>query len=821
MGDSPAPVTSAKGTARATTTPRQQPQPRTPSTGTGTATGTGDGATLTLRVDAAAEAKSKSDRAVHSRVLVGAADAKRMGWKSGDEVMVSVSGSGSGREETEVLATCWVHSAQAKGTALLSAPLLAVFRKAGSIAPPAAAGAGATTPQTASRTTKASPATPSTNANAVAMAHSNSTTTISLRRIRSLGEATAIKLVSDEGESAAPFPFSDAMSRYAAFSLQGCAVGVGTAVSLRVGGSNHVLVVGEVAPSNSKNDGVVVTPHTRVAWVGDSLSSSASEEKEEEEPFAGLDDVAARLRNLIIANLNVETHARLAKLGLAPVRGALVHGPTGAGKSLLAAHVARSLQTDLNAVVVFLKGSELSSGALEDAFAKAPPVHAGGNTIPPSSLIIVLDDIEAGCPSRDARSSSTITTPTSPAANDVVASLLVWMDRARFLQTFVLATTRTPDAVDGALRRPGRFEEEVELAPPNAASRAAMMLAHVSRYPLAPDVTSASIRAIAEKAHGYVGADTAMLAREAAWRALERGSAAVALCDVDAAFAAVPPSAMREVAVEVPHVKWSDVGGMEDVKAVIKEAVELPLKKPHVFERLGIRPPSGVLLYGPPGCSKTMMAKCVATESDMSFIAVKGPELLSKWVGDSEKAVQATFRRARAAAPCVVFFDEVDALAGNRSDASGAGGGGVTARVLSQLLQEMDGVQDRGRVVVLCATNRPDMLDDALLRPGRLDRLVYVPPPDLVARVEIAKIHLRRVPRDFSDEELAAVVGEPTHGFSGAEVAAVCRDACLDAVETNADVVSLEMVRAAIAKVKPQITREMLEFYGAWAARRR
>jgi SpoVK/Ycf46/Vps4 family AAA+-type ATPase len=251
---------------------------------------------------------------------------------------------------------------------------------------------------------------------------------------------------------------------------------------------------------------------------------------------------------------------------------------------------------------------------------------------------------------------------------------------------------------------------------------------------------------------------------------------------------------------------------MHEVKALIRESVELPLKNPEAFVRLGIRPPNGVLLYGPPGCSKTLLAKAVASESEMNFIAIKGPELLSKWVGDSEKAIQATFRRARLSKPCVIFFDEIDALAVQRS----AEGGGVSHRVTSQLLQELDGIEPRSGVIVLCATNRPDLLDVALLRPGRIDRLVYVPPPDLDARMDILSIHLRTLPLLRQEEDIDLyLLGLNTEGFSGAEVASVCRNAALLAMERNDDFVSGDDLQRAIRAIVPQISPSVLdEFKG-------
>jgi len=372
------------------------------------------------------------------------------------------------------------------------------------------------------------------------------------------------------------------------------------------------------------------------------------------------------------------------------------------------------------------------------------------------------------------------------------------------------------------LRRPGRLDREIEIGVPTARERAQILAVHLAKVPHA--IATDDLEGIADAMHGYVGADIAAVCSEAGFLAAEalgEGNAGwkLEIGELKRAMARVPPTAMREVAVEVPRVLWSDIGGQEHVKQSLKEAVEWPLEHPEAFERMGIRPPKGLLLYGPPGCSKTLMAKALATEAQLNFIAIKGPELFSKWVGESEKAVKELFRKARLAAPSIIFFDEIDALAVKRGD-GGDGGGKVGERVLSQLLTELDGIEALKSVVVLGATNRPDLLDPALLRPGRLDRLVYSPPPDETDRAAILRVHTRSMPlgEDVSTTELAG----QTDRYSGAELAAVCREAALKAIQEDTEIthVSRRHFSAALVEIQPRIPTELLELYERFGAKK-
>eukprot|EP00697_Spironema_sp_BW2_P013652 gnl/Spiro4/3853_TR1899_c0_g1_i1.p1 gnl/Spiro4/3853_TR1899_c0_g1~~gnl/Spiro4/3853_TR1899_c0_g1_i1.p1 ORF type:complete len:403 (-),score=63.58 gnl/Spiro4/3853_TR1899_c0_g1_i1:3-1211(-) len=393
---------------------------------------------------------------------------------------------------------------------------------------------------------------------------------------------------------------------------------------------------------------------------------------------------------------------------------------------------------------------------------------------------------------------------------------------------FVLGATNRPRALDPSVRRAGRFDRELDIGIPTAPARVEILGALLRR--LSHTLSPSDIQEVAASCHGYTGADLASLCREAGLRSMRRARAqsaptngaaastdAITRGDVDQAFAAIRPSAMREIVLDVPNVRWDDIGGNEEIKQLIREAVEWPVRHPEAFQRLGIRPPRGVLLYGPPGCSKTLIAKALATESGLNFIAIKGPELFSKWVGESEKAVQEVFRKARAVAPAIVFFDEIDALATKRSAESG----GVADRVLSQLLTELDGIEPLKQVVVIAATNRPAALDDALLRPGRFDRLLYVGPPDRSARESIFKIACRKIP--LADDVCLAALAEKTNKYSGAEISAICREAAVSAMQEDlsATQVFARHFEAALALIPPRTSDSVLKSFEAFRGRSR
>jgi len=395
----------------------------------------------------------------------------------------------------------------------------------------------------------------------------------------------------------------------------------------------------------------------------------------------------------------------------------------------------------------------------------------------------------------------------------------------------VIGATNRPNAIDPALRRPGRFDREIEIGVPDKMGRYEVLQIHTRTMPLASDV---GLPRLSDICYGYTGADISALCREAAMKALRRylpemnleeervpsgilEKMEVNLEDFMNAYREITPTAMREVYIEVPTVHWSDVGGLTEVKQQLQEAVEWPLKKPEVFKRLGIRAPKGILLFGPPGCGKTMLARSVATESEANFISIKGPELFSKWVGESEKAIREVFRKGRTAAPSIIFFDELDSVVPRRG--TGFGDSGVSERVISQLLTELDGIESLENVVVIGATNRPDIIDPAILRPGRFDRLIFVPAPDVATRLQILKIHATNMP--LSAEVDLEHVASQTGGYSGADLEAVVREAGLVSLRRDIETknVTREDFRDALERIKPSITPDMENWYQGFGKR--
>jgi transitional endoplasmic reticulum ATPase len=522
------------------------------------------------------------------------------------------------------------------------------------------------------------------------------------------------------------------------------------------------------------------------------------------EDIGGLHEELQRIREMIELPLK---HPELFRhLGIEPPKGVILYGPPGTGKTL----IAKAIANETGAHFISINGPEIMSKFYGESEARLREVFQEAEQNAPS--IVFIDELDAIAPKRGE--------VTGEVERRVVSQLLTLMDGLKSRgQVVVIGATNRIEAIDPALRRPGRFDREIRIGVPDRNGRREILLIHTRRMPLAEDV---DLDELADITHGFVGADIAALVREAAMNALRRylpeidlekevipaevlEKIKVSREDFANALKTIQPSALREVVLEVPNVKWTDIGGLEAVKQELMEAVEWPLKYPEVFKRLGIRPPRGILLYGPPGTGKTLLAKAVATESQANFISVKGPEVLSKWVGESEKAVREIFRKARETAPCIIFFDELDSIAPRRGFHTDAG---VTDRIVNQLLTEMDGIQSLKGVVILGATNRPDILDPALLRPGRFDRVLYVPPPDKAARLAIFKIHTREMPLD-EDVDLD-ILASVTEGYTGADIEAVVREAAMLAARENinAQKVSMRHFEKALLKIKPSVGAE-------------
>ena len=603
------------------------------------------------------------------------------------------------------------------------------------------------------------------------------------------------------------------------------------------------------------------------------------------EDIGGLKDVIQKVREMI--ELPLKHPEIFEKLGIEPPKGVLLYGPPGTGKTLLAKAVAN----EANAHFIAINGPEIMSKYYGESEERLREVFKEAEENAPA--IIFIDEIDSIAPKREEVSGEV--------EKRVVSQLLTLMDGLKSRgKVIVIGATNRPDAIDPALRRPGRFDREIEVGVPDKQGRKEILQIHTRGMPIEPEFRKSKVieilekleqndayreavekalpkvreakdeeeikralrevdeklydevkakliddllEELAEKTHGFVGADLAALAREAAMVVLRRlinegkinpeqekippevlSELRVRKEDFYEALKMVEPSALREVLIEVPNVHWEDIGGLENVKQELREAVEWPLKYPEAFMGLGITPPKGILLYGPPGTGKTLLAKAVATESEANFIAIRGPEVLSKWVGESEKNIREIFRKARQAAPTVVFIDEIDAIAPRR----GTDVNRVTDRLINQLLTEMDGIQENSGVVVIAATNRPDIIDPALLRPGRFDRLILVPAPDEKARLEIFKVHTRKVPlaEDVNLEELA----KRTEGYTGADIAAVVREAAMLAMRRalqegiirpgmKADEirqkvkVTMKDFEEALKKIGPSVSKETMEYY--------
>ena len=575
-----------------------------------------------------------------------------------------------------------------------------------------------------------------------------------------------------------------------------------------------IMMLGHSVPFmvvNTRPNGIVkISPTTDITILSEPVPEMEMPSRTTYEDIGGLGDEIKRIREMV--ELPLRHPEIFQRLGIDPPKGVLLHGPPGGGKTLLARAVANESDANFYAI----NGPEIMSKFYGESEARMRKMFEDAEKNAPS--ILFIDEIDAIAPKRGE--------VTGEVERRVVAQLLASMDGLKGRgNVIVIGATNRPDALDPALRRPGRFDREIEIGIPDTDGRFEIIQIHTRGMPLADNV---ELKRISEITHGYTGADLEALSREAAMKALRRylpqidleekriphevlDQMEVTYDDILGAFREVTPTAMREVFIETPNVGWEDVGGLEEVKQNLREAVEWPLKKPEIFKRLGITPPKGILLHGPPGCGKTLLAKAVATESEANFISIRGPEIFSKWVGESEKAIREIFRKARMAAPSIIFFDEFDALVPRRG--TGISDSRVTERVISQLLTEIDGLLTLQNVVVLAATNRPDIIDPAVLRPGRFDRRVYVPPPDEEARLKILQIKTKDMPLD-SSVGLEALARRMS-GYSGADIDSVCREAAINALRRDVEVemVILSDFEDAMSEISPSVTPDMEKWY--------
>lgn len=516
--------------------------------------------------------------------------------------------------------------------------------------------------------------------------------------------------------------------------------------------------------------------------------------KKQLHPLGGVQDIIEEIKTYMDISFRIDNGERKFQ----PTRGLLIYGHSGIGKTAVCKYLIETTNCysiEINGPAIFSKYFGETESTMKDLFKKA---------IQNEPSIIFVDEIETVCP----RKSSASTEQERRVTSAFVSLLDSLHDNNN--RTFILATTRKPESIDPMLRRFGRLDKEIEIPIPDRLRRKSIL--HCLLKTLPSQVSEHDIEKISDLAHGYVAADLVNLCSQASMKCIKRSNDTIEKMDLLVALTVVRPSAMRELLIEVPNVRWSDIGGQGHLKLKLRQAVEWPLKHAESFQRLGVKPPAGVLLYGPPGCSKTMIAKALATESGLNFLSIKGPELFSKWVGESERAVRDLFTKARQVAPSIIFFDEMDAIGGERG-----AGEGVHERVLAQLLTELDGVVPLNSVTILAATNRPDRMDRALLRPGRLDRLIYVPLPDEETRLQIMELKLSKM--SVSEDVNAHSLVARTDGFSGAELEALCHEAALRALEEdlNCLVVTMAHFELVLKEFKPRTPKSLLKIYEEFA----
>src|SRR5215208_7659772 len=570
--------------------------------------------------------------------------------------------------------------------------------------------------------------------------------------------------------------------------LEGRVVAKGDTIPLNIMGRKIGFVITSTTPLDAAS---LIDSHTEFIIGAVPKASAKGVPRVTYEDIGGLKNEVQKVREMI--ELPLRHPEIFERIGIEAPKGVLLYGPPGTGKTLLAKAVAN----ETNANFFSIGGPEIMSKFYGESEERLRETFKQAQENAPS--IIFIDEIDSIAPKREEVSGDV--------EKRVVSQLLTLMDgigsRGKLV---VIGATNRPDALDPALRRPGRFDREIEIGIPDEEGRFDILQIHTRGMPLTEDV---NLESFAKITHGFVGADLEALSKEAAMRSLRRilpeinmeqtkipvevlNKIKITHKDFEDALKDVQPSALREVHIQRPNITWDEIGGLNEVKAELAEAIEWPLKYADLFDQADVKPPKGLLLYGPPGTGKTMIAKAVAATSEANFISIKGPELISKWVGESEKGVREVFRKARQAAPCVIFFDELDAVAPRRGGGS-EGDAHVTERVISQMLTELDGLEDLKGVVVIGATNRPDIIDEALLRPGRFDRLLEVPPPDKDARKHIFQIHTKKKPLE-SDVNLDNLV-EMTEGMTGADIAALVNAAAMSAIKEHVRQKSVSKLR--------------------------